>query len=317
MNERWTWLYLALLSAGGGLGAGGCKEAQEPTEPPPICASRLPEHLAHKNPDQLPASQWFKLVFKGYTEGSAPQPVDCLGEPIQWTPLPDDCDVSEPVTGGAPSARALAEKSLIVRHAGGDYWYGWAIFREYPNGMAEGPIAIARNHHGRLEARALGTLRAYASRPRLEVRRIGDSHVLTAEGERCEEGGPCQRAVRMMWLDRQRFRQRPLRSATVRQCLGPAWFPMTEVATRRVNQRWERKLQRDLALAFEPGGITIDEHILVNDRDLDQPSLPPRLFREAQARISIQVTGGELLAEGHSLWKSIQIEDGSTASDSE
>lgn len=292
----------------------GCgRRHARPPEPPPVCAARLPEHLQHTTPEQLPPSTWYSLFFKGYRDGIPDYPVDCLGEPIEWTELPSGCADQEPKATALPR-EPLKDETLVVRHAGGDYWYGWVPFRRFDNGMAEGPIAVARVHDGRLEFRAAGTLRAYATRPRFEVRRLGTEHLLTAEGERCSSDNPndCERATRLMWLDRQRFRMRPLMSSTVRKCLGPAWFPATERIERKISDRWRRELVRNVALAYEEDHISVDEHIVVNDRDLDQPNLPARLFREAQAKIVIRVQGGELLAEGQSSWTSIRQEDGST-----
>jgi hypothetical protein len=69
---------------------------------------------------------------------------------------------------------------------------------------------------------------------------------------------------------------------------------------------------RNVSLAFEDGQIVVSEHIVVSDRDVDQPSLPPRLFREAQSKMVVRVEGGEFVAEGQSLWPSIREEDAST-----
>jgi hypothetical protein len=302
------WLLLASALA-------GCskKEAEEPKAQPAVCVLHLPEHLQHVNTEQLPAKGWFQLLFKGYRDGVAEDPVDCSGEPIQWTGLPDACTEHEPEAVEVLPRKPLGSESLIVRHAGGDYWFAWAVYRRFNNGMGEGPFAIARIRKGDLEARALGTLRAYTERPRLEVRKLGAEHyILVAEGERCQKPVACERATRMMWLDRQRFRVRPLRSATVRNCLGPAWFPQSETFERTLSSRWKRSLQRNVALAYELDHITIDEHVTVNDRDMDQPSLPPRLFREAQAQLKVTIDGGEFLSEGQSLWSAIRTEDGST-----
>ncbi len=286
-------------------------DAEEPGAQPAVCVLPLPEHLQHVNPDALPARGWFQLLFKGYRDGISDDPVDCSGEPIAWTALPASCVEAEPVAQELPR-KPLTDADLFVRHAGAEYWFGWVPFRRFSNGMAEGPLAIARLHKGKLEARALGNLRAYTERARLEVRKLGAQYILVAEGEHCEKPGDCQRATRMMWLDRQRFRVRPLRSATVRSCLGPAWFPQVENIERPLSKRWQRLLQRNVSLAYEPDHITIDEHVSVNDRDLDQPSLPPKLFREAQSQIKITLDGGEFLSEGQSLWGAIRLEDGST-----
>jgi hypothetical protein len=262
MNHRFFCL-LVLLAC-----AAGCRSKTATAEYPAVCVSRLPEHLAHTNPDQLPAEQWFKLLFKGFHDGTGEDPVDCSGEPVEWTPDPASCVDKEPLARELVPRQPLTSQDLIVRHAGGDYWFGWAPYRRFESGMSEGPLAIARLHKGRLEARALGTL-----------------HILTAEGETCAKPNDCTRGMRLMWLDRQRFRVRPLRSATVRNCLGPAWFPLAEVMQVKLNARWQRVLQRSLSLAFEQDHILIDEHVTVNDRDVGQPSLPPRLFREAQAQL--------------------------------
>ncbi len=301
-----TILLLGLVSMGE-----ACKGAEEPEPQPAVCVLHLPEHLQHINPDTLPPRGWFQLLFKGYRDGIGEDPVDCSGEPVEWTPLPESCVEKEPAVTELPK-KPLAPEDLIIRHAGGEYWFGWAPYRRFDNGMGEGPLAVARLHKGNLEARALGNLRAYVGRARLEVRKLGEHYVLVAEGEHCLKPDDCQRATRLMWLDRQRFRVRPLRSATVRNCLGPAWFPQVEVIEKQVSARWKRVLTRSLALAFEGEQITIDEHVTVNDRDVEQPSLPPKLFREAQAQLKIRLDGGELLSEGQSLWNAIRIEDGST-----
>ena len=286
--------------------------SKTPAEYPAVCVSQLPEHLEHTKPDALPAQQWFELLFKGYSDGTGQDPVDCSGEPVSWTANPPSCVDSEPVAQEILPRNPIKPNDLFVRHAGGEYWFGWAPYRRFENGMAEGPIAIARLHKGRLEARALGTLRAYTTRARLEVRKLGKEHILTAEGEYCTKPQECVRGMRLMWLDRQRFRVRPLRSATVRNCLGPAWFPLVETSNVQLNTRWNRVLSRSLALAFEEDKIIIDEHVTVNDRDVGQPSLPPKLFREAQAQLTITIEKGELLSAGHSLWSAIRMEDGST-----
>ena len=285
----------------------------EDKDPPAVCALVLPKHLEHTNPDELPAEVWYSLLFKGYKDGIVNDPVDCSGEPVAWTPLPNSCAEGEPVTLEKERKHELGQADLVIRNAGGEYWFGWAPFVSFDNGMSEGPLAIARLHKGKLEVRAIGNLRAYAKRPRLEVRKLGKEHILAAEGELCDDKQKnCQRATRLMWLDRQHFRVRPLRSATVRNCLGPAWFPQTELLSARLNKRWNRVLQRDVALAYQEGMILVDEHITVNDRDGDAPTLPPRLFREAQAQIRVTLEAGEFLSEGQSLWNAIRIEDGST-----
>lgn len=283
-----------------------------PGEAPALCEHALPPLLAHKSPNALPAASWLELMFKGYRDGIPEDAVDCAGDPIEWPELPR-CAEPEPSSLLVERRSKLSSEQLVVRHAGGDYWFGWAPFKRYADGMQEGPLTIARNQHGKLEVRAAGTLRAYPSHLKLEVRLLGGQHLLVAEGEHCQ-GKHCERATRLMWLDRQHFHPRPLRSASQRQCLGPAWFPHHEQVEVQLGERWRRTLERELSLAYADAGLLVDEHIRVRDHDLSQPSLPARAFRDAAAQLRISPSEGELLSEGHSLWSSIQIEDGATGS---
>lgn len=300
----WMGLFVFLLAA--------CRGAEEPAEQPAVCVLHLPEHLQHIKPDAMPARGWFQLLFKGYRDGIGPEPVDCSGEPISWTALPDGCVDSEPEAVEILPRKEPTQEDLIIRHAGGEYWFGWVPYRRFENGMGEGPLAIARLHKGKLEARALGNLRAYVQRARLDVRKLGQHYILVAEGEHCVSKTECDAATRVMWLDRQRFRTRPLRSATVRTCLGPAWFPQLERIEKRLSKRWVRQLTRAVSLAMDETQILVDEHVTVNDRDVEQPNLPPRLFREAQGQLRVTLEGGEFMSEGQSLWRAIRMEDGST-----
>lgn len=303
-------IYARLLFAALGLLA-GCR-SRAPSSPPAVCALTLPAHLRHTSPETLPRSVWYELLFKGYREGIAQDAVDCSGEPIAWSPLAATCVEGEAEVRELARQQKLPDELLVIRHAGGDYWFGWAPFVVLDNGMSEGPLAIARNHDGKLEVRAIGNLRAFPGRARLEVRKLGRDHILVAEGESCGARGTCARGTRLMWLDRQHFRVRPLRSASVRSCLGPAWFPHSEVIETALGPRWRRALQHDVALAYEDERILVDEHITVNDRDLEQSSLPARLFREAQSQVRITLEDGEFMSEGQSLWSAIRTEDGAT-----
>lgn len=286
-------------------------------EPSAVCVLKVPAHLAHESPNELPAKLWFELLFKGYRDGIGSDPVDCSGEPIVWAELPTQCAEQEPVGDGNRQTGELAPSPpavVVIRHVEGAYWIAWAPFRQFDNGMREGPVAIARLYEGRLEARAVGTLRAFADKVRLQVRQLGREHILVAEGEWCTTPEACMRGTRLMWLDRQRFRARPVRSATLRNCLGPAWFQHAQVLQRKLGAHWSRTLERAAVLTYAPNHVSLQERIVVFDRDLERPALPPRVFRDAQARLTLTVQGGELLSEGQSLWSAINAEDSLTES---
>lgn len=289
----------------------GCRGPKTP-EPLPVCSVALPKHLVHTKPDALPASVWYGLLIKGYAKTAASDAVDCSGEPIAWAEPEARC---ADVDHASRTARGpIKDDELVVRSAGGEFWFAWAPLWKLDNGMSEGPLAVAYSDGGRLEARAIGTIRGYPQRARIEVHHLGSEYILSVEGEHCAAPSQCTRATRLAYLDRQRFRGRPLRAASVRSCLAPAWFPLSERITRKLDERWARMLTRELSLAYDESGITVDEHILVQDRDLAHASLPPRLFREAQSRMRISIREGELMTEGQSLWNSIRLEDASLQS---
>ena len=303
-----AWIACLLL----GMTLTACRGSKVPLEPPALCVRSLPAHLAHRNADALPAAEWHALLFKNARDGVGADPVDCSGEPIAWPELPAGCVEDEPDRGLAGHATSLASDDLVVRHAGHDYWFAWAPYRHFDGGMREGPLVIARVREGRLEVRAAGTLRAYAERLRLEVRPLGAGHVLLAHGEHCGQGRACVRATRVMSLDRQRFRMRPLRVTSQRGCLGPAWFPDGERVEVQVTPGVTRVLERSFSLALGASRIDLAERVSVHDWDLAHPALPPRLFREAQTQLRVTLREGELMTEGKSLWGAIRSEEGST-----
>jgi len=290
----------------------GCRGATLPPTVAPLCTAALPPPLAHVSPDALPASTWERILLKRTGDGLGADAVDCAGEPIAVAPLPTECVEPEPPAALLAEAKVLAPEHLVVRHASGDLWFVWAAYRLLASGMREGPLALVRSHAGTLEVRAAGTLRAYAAHARLEVRAVGGEHVLLAHGEHCSGDASCVRGTRLMWLDRQRFRSRPLRASTVHRCLGPAWFPEREALERRLDARWTRTLERTLALDLDASRLRVVEQVRVLDRDGEQPALPPRLFRRAQAELTIAVSEGELRSEGQSVWPAIRAQDGAT-----
>ncbi|MET0344304.1 MAG: hypothetical protein ABW252_25030 [Polyangiales bacterium] len=292
-----------------------CHRQVRPPSPSALCTLALPARHAHTSPAALPASLWLALLIRHHDRlderGASPlarDAVDCAGEPIGMAPLPSTCpaDDAGPAQLLPPNARTQA---LVLRHAGGAHWFAWAPLWRRSDGTAEGPLAIARRGAAGLEVRAIGSVRGYPQRARIGVHRVASRWVLGVEGEHCASPGRCVRAVRLAYLERLRFRDRPLRAASTHACVAPAWLPLHEEVLRPLGAHGVRGLRRELAVAYEPDAIIVDEHIVVRDRDARHDAAPSRLFREAQSRLRIRPEGGELLTEGQSLWDAIRARD--------
>jgi hypothetical protein len=302
MHARLLLLCMSLLTS-----TAACRPQLRTSVRPPLCAVTLPPSLVHATVDTLPASLWFGLLIKGYAGTPGTDAVDCAGDSIAWAALSDGC-------GDGETARPLRrgpvrDDELLLRHAGDDYWFAWAPLWKLDDGTAQGPLAIAQRRGDRLEVHAIGTVRGYPRHARIAMHRMGASYLLSVEGEHCPRPDACARGVRLATLARQRFAARPLRAASTRTCLSPAWFPLREQVTRRLDEHIERELTRDLALRFRADVLTVEERIVVRDRDRAQSGLPARLFRESASRIRVRATQGELLAEGQSLWQAIREQD--------
>ena len=237
----------------------------------------------------------------------------CDGSPLAFPALPDGCAEPEPELRAIESPPA-SRNELVLRPAGGDFWLAFLPVRRYEGGLADGPIAILRYVDGRLDVRALGTLRAYPNRLRLEIAHVGSAYVLVADGESCDDAGTCVRATRLLLLEGQRFVARPLTSASG-ECLGAAWFPRAETRVARLGAHAERTFDRTVELAFEPEQVVVNEHIVVHDADPSDRALPARLFRRASVERLIHVTGAEgaFRTTGDSLFRAMLVDEASLA----
>ena len=304
MHVRLLLLCLSLLTS-----SAACRGQVRAPPSPALCAVTLPRSLSRTTTDALPASLWFGLLIKGYDGTPGVDAVDCAGAAIAWPSLPPGCfddEAAQPLRRGP-----VRDEELLLRQAGDDEWFAWAPLWKLDDGTAQGPLAIVQRHHERLEVRALGTVRGYAKRARITLHRMGQSQLLSVDGEHCTRPDACERGVRVAVLAREHIDARPLRAASTRACLSPAWFPLRQRSTRLLDERWERELTRELALRFGPEVITIHERIVVHDRDRALASVPPRLFRESESRIRVRAREGELLTEGQSLWRAIRAQDAS------
>jgi hypothetical protein len=249
---------------------------------------------------------WFNLLLHGFDreQGLAPRPtLDCSGSPVVWQePQAEECREAGP--GPKPlQPRKLTEEDLVLETVRADLRLVWVVARRFENGEGLGPVGLVERTSQGFVVRALGSLRAYPRLSRLRLEQAGDMTVLVAEGEVCSEEAPptCRRMARVLPLRQGRF----FAEAVVDSegtCLGPAWFPLSRQEVLVQPNGLHRKVEFTSALAVKPEGIVLDEQVVMHDLDPRQPSMPPMLYRRAQAQRVLAVKEARLVGTEPSLW---------------
>lgn len=283
------------------LAGAGC--ATTPAGPPPLCSApaAVEPHQLAQQPER-----WFRLLLHGWapTEAyAAGQVLDCTGAPVTTAVEPGVCGSDPGAAALRPlPARALGREDLVLEQVDADTWLAWVQVRRLPNGEAVGPAAVVDLHRGQLQVRTLGALRALATRPRLRLEAVAGTRLLVAEGEACPEGGagPCERSAQLLPVRGRRFFAEPLTDAAG-ACVGPGRVHVARVQAARLPSGWVRQAALSTRLSFEAQRIVAEEQLVVDDRDPQQPTQPPRVFRRAQAERVIRVEKDRLVVDQPSL----------------
>jgi hypothetical protein len=254
------------------------------------------------NPDD-----WFALLLHGFDreQGVAPRPtLDCAGSPVLWQePQEEECREPGPETKALPPPERLTEEDLVLDTVRADLRLVWVVARRFENGEGLGPVGLVERTAQGFVVRALGSLRAYPRQSRLRLEQSGPVTLLIAEGEVCTDDAPpiCRRMARVLPLRQGRFFAEPVASSDG-ACLGPAWFPLSREQVLELPNGLHRKVEFTSALAVKPEGIVVDEQVVMHDLDPRQPSMPPMLYRRAQAQRMLAVQETRLVGLTPSLW---------------
>lgn len=289
------------------VGLAGCAGAQHPWSSQHLCdlekdwKAEVKEH-----------ETWLALVLRGYDPGTRKvtnPAVDCTSAQVRWEGPAAACFDNTLHRTMLPD-RPLSEKDVVVSPIGEDLQLVWIATNRFASGDAMGPVAAVETRSRRLVVRALGVLRGYTERAKLRVEKLGDTEMLVAEGEHCASADPasCQRAARVMPFKGQRFVAEPIFSE-VGACVSPAWFDLSREERESLESGWKRRYQLTATLAFEPGGIKVDEQLVVHDLDPKQPQAPPRIYRRAQGERMVRLVDGKLVVTGQSLWNKVVAAD--------
>jgi hypothetical protein len=249
---------------------------------------------------------WFALLLHGFDreQGLATRPtLDCSGSPVVWQePQTEECREAGPEPKPLQPHR-LTEEDLVLETVRADLRLVWVVARRFENGEGLGPVGLVERTSRGFVVRALGSLRAYPRLSRLRLEQAGNVTVLVAEGEVCSEEAPptCRRMARVLPLRQGRF----FSEAVVDNegaCLGPAWFPLSREEVLVQPNGLHRKVEFTSALAVKPAGVVLDEQVVMHDLDPRQPSMPPMLYRRAQAQRVLSVKEARLVGTEPSLW---------------
>jgi hypothetical protein len=85
-------------------------------------------------------------------------------------------------------------------------------------------------------------------------------------------------------------------------CLGPAWFPLSREEVLVLPNGLHRKVEFTSTLSVKPEGVVLDEQVVMHNLDPRQPSMPPLLYRRAQAQRVLAVKDVRLEGTDPSLW---------------
>jgi hypothetical protein len=251
---------------------------------------------------------WFALLLHGFSreQGVAASPtVDCSGVPVLWQePRQEECREPGPEAKALPPKGRLTEEDLVLETVRADLRLVWVVAKRFSNGEGLGPVALVERTEEGFVVRALGSLRAYPKQSRLRLEQAGEVTVLVAEGDVCTEEAPpvCRRMARVLPLRQGRFFAEAVTSHSDGSCLGPAWFPLSREEMLVLPNGLHRKVEFTSTLAVKPEGIVLDEQVVMHNLDPSQPSMPPLLYRRAQAQRVLAVKDIRLQAADPSLW---------------
>jgi hypothetical protein len=290
---------LALLSL---LLVGGCKPPPKRQKTKALCSVARPLTKAGQIRPLRP-DDWFNLLVDRAVDGKN---ADCTGAALAWQQADGCAEVEE--RGDPVAARAFREDDVLVQRVDEGTKLVWVITDFFSNGDGMGPVSLVSEEATTIEVLAVGTLKARARRPRLKLIQIGETEMLSAEGEACEredEPASCRRSIVLM--ERRGPRFLPLRLyARNGLCLGPAAVHMARQKTLPLDSGWTRRLELHSTLLAQPQRLLVTEQVVVSDFDPTRPGVPPRPVRRADAEILYWFgKDGRLYASDASLWSRI------------
>ncbi len=289
-------IVLAALLAGC---AAGPQQQEHPWAENALCAMERPWDAA------VGTDVLLTLVVRGWdprTRMATSPAIDCEGRHITWSGPGLACADNNLAQTVLPP-RALGEEDVVVSQLGPERQLVWVITNRYASGDAYGPVALVERSRRALLVRAQGVLRAFPTKARMRLERVGKDQLLVAEGERCgAAGSTCDRTVRILALRGERFL--PVTFADDKGgCVLPGLVFLLREESDRLESGWRRRYELSSTLTFGAEGIAVQEQVVIRDIDPKNPTAPGRLFRRAEGDYTARLQpDGRFLTTGTPLW---------------
>lgn len=280
--------------------AGGPKQEEHPWAEQALCAMERAWD-APVGTDTL-----LTLVVRGWdprTRMATSPAIDCEGRHIAWNGPGLAC-ADNTLAQTALPPRALGEEDVIVSQLGPDRQLIWVVTNRYASGDAFGPVALVERTRRALLVRAQGVLRAFPTKARMRLEKLGKHQLLVAEGERCgsSAGAPCDRTARLLLLKGERFE--PLIFVDEKgTCVLPGLVWLQREESDRLESGWRRRHELASTLTFLADGVAVQEQVVIRDVDPKSPTSPGRLFRRAEGDYAARLQAdGRFVTTGMPLW---------------
>jgi hypothetical protein len=279
-------------------------------QPRALCQIELPTRTS-----QLRAGDWVRLLLQTERRGDALYAhSSCTGERIEHLPLPSDCEVQAPDPGVAQPL-PLTEASVVERVLPENRRLVWIMTHRFPNGDGFGPVATASIDDHSASIGTVGLLRMRPLRVDLELWGIGDTSVLMAAGESCDDPqkpSSCRRGANLLVFAQSRFHAAPIRRTQSRECIDAPWVEFKREADLTLDNGWNRHMRIVTTLDHDQRYVVITERVDVADTDPNRPDVPPRDVRRIDTERFIHVEGANLYTRQSPLWPRIIPSQGKT-----
>lgn len=267
---------LALFACGGG-------------QPPKVAVCKLPPPEGVEiDPEVVKPPSTEELVTLVLGEraklGDEAPANECTGKPIE-APT-DDCDGEKAPLSPTP----VGPEEIVTRSISFTETLVWIITKT--DGVeGEGPVALVeRDLEEGLAVRAIGTLRTKRTRPRLKM--SDDRKLLIIDSDEC--GDPddittCERSARLLVLRGTRFVPAAVKHPKTLECIAGSTIELSRTLERELPSGWTRSFQLAASWEAKNDSLYINEMVTIVDSDPENPSVPPRPFREVTAKRRVKI----------------------------
>jgi hypothetical protein len=283
----------------------------------PICLSEVAGDEAEEaQSGQLPTYVWYQVLLKNYNRktGLVTAPIkDCSNKLVEPELAPEAVACLVGKDAGKPlPERALTDDDLLILPTEDGKSLVWVKAKQFDDGEALGPIAIAEWTKRGIAVRAIGAMRAQSNRARMRLESMGAGKVLVVESDVCQKDDPkkCERVMRLVPIQGEHFTQvaMVLEDGT---CVGPAEFALFSQVEFTSGTK-VRRFELTRTVDFTDGNVVMSEAVVIKDRDTAKPDEPAKTYRNASVQRPMTLTAKGIVTKP-GVWEPMLAEHGSVA----